>query len=178
MNQLTPRLGVAALSSPLEVGADRADTAAAEVTRRLESAGCHCINAGTVNTPEKATAAGRRFAESHVQAVVLVAVCWFEDYLVLDLLEESPLPLLLWSLPGMETGALCGTQQLTFALRQLDVSLARPFSANRPTPSLEATRLPLRACRGPASPASPSEDRPGRASPFMVWATRASMRLR
>ena len=30
-----------------------------------------------------------------------------------------PGPLLLWSLPGMETGALCGVQQLTACLKQL-----------------------------------------------------------
>ena len=31
------------------------------------------------------------------------------------------MPLLLWSLPGMETGALCGVQQLTFLISQLGV---------------------------------------------------------
>lgn len=135
-----PRLGVAALSSPLEVGADRAEAAAAGAARRLEALGCHCINAGAVDTPRKATSTGLRFAESHVHAVVLVAACWFEDYLALDLIEECPLPLVLWGLPGMETGALCGTQQLSFALRRLghpytavfgaadDVSLDGPLS--------------------------------------------------
>jgi L-arabinose isomerase len=42
---------------------------------------------------------------------------------VLDLLEEWSAPLLLWSLPGMETGALCGVQQLTCYLKQL----GRPY---------------------------------------------------
>jgi L-fucose isomerase-like protein len=49
----------------------------------------------------------------------MAATSWFEDFLVLDLLEECSVPVLLWALPGMETGALCGCQQLTACLKQL-----------------------------------------------------------
>jgi len=40
---------------------------------------------------------------------------------VLDLLEECHLPVILWARPGMETGALCGMQQLGFMLRKLGI---------------------------------------------------------
>ena len=111
------------LCSPLEVGANRAPKAAQDLARFLKSAGCDVIELGPVDTPDKSLAAGRTLAENHVHAVVLAAASWFEDYLVLDLLEEFNVPVLLWSLPGMETGALCGTQQLTAYLKQLD----KPF---------------------------------------------------
>lgn len=119
---LVPRVGVGSLSSPLEVGAGRAPQAAAELATVLTGLGCEVIELGPVDTPDRAAAAGRRLAEAHVQAAALVATSWFEDYLVLDLLEECRLPVLLWSLPGMETGALCGVQQLTAYLRQLGVA--------------------------------------------------------
>ncbi len=119
--ELTPNVGVVVFSSPLEVGADRADQAAMDVVRRFEASGCQTLNMGVVDSPAKAVSVGRRLAEAHVHAVVMVSTCWFEDYLPLDLLEECRAPLLLWSLPGMETGALCGMQQLTFTLKQLDV---------------------------------------------------------
>lgn len=122
---LTPQVGVAALASPLEVGADRAPQAEAELAATLEAAGCAVVRAGVVDQADKAAAAGRAFAEAHVHAIACVAASWFEDYLVLDLLEECPMPVLLWSLPGMETGALCGVQQLTALL----VQLGRPFDA-------------------------------------------------
>ncbi|MCC6127163.1 MAG: hypothetical protein IT426_19550 [Pirellulales bacterium] len=117
--RLIPRVAVGALSSPLEVGADRAPQAAADLADLLESLGCEVVRLGAVLNPDLAAEAGRRMAESHVHAAAMVAVSWFEDYLVFDLVEECPVPLLLWSLPGMETGALCGIQQLTACLKQL-----------------------------------------------------------
>ena len=95
---LIPHVGVAALCSPLEVGANRAAQAAGELAEALQAQGCTAVQAGVVDNPDKSAAAGRLFAESHVQAVACVAASWFEDYLVLDLLEECPAPALLWSL--------------------------------------------------------------------------------
>ncbi|MGA2863684.1 MAG: hypothetical protein ABSF95_04265 [Verrucomicrobiota bacterium] len=120
---LIPRVAVGSLCSPLEVGANHAPMAARELTQHLKETGCEVLELGPVDAPEKASAAGRAMAEGHVQAVALAAASWFEDYLVLDLLEECAVPLLLWSLPGMETGALCGTQQLTAYLKRLE----KPF---------------------------------------------------
>jgi L-fucose isomerase-like protein len=117
---LVPRVAVGSLCSPLEVGAHRAPKAAQDLAQLLRTAGCEVVELGPVDTPDKSSAAGRALAEQHVQAVALAAASWFEDYLVLDLLEECSVPVLLWSLPGMETGALCGAQQLTACLKQLD----------------------------------------------------------
>lgn len=122
--KLYPSIGIAALSSPLEVGAERAKDALKEMAELLQSCGCEVHNYGAVDSPEKAVSSGRQAVEEHIDAMVFIPVCWFEDYLVLDFIEECPTPLLLWSLPGMETGALCGTQQLTAYLKQLEV----PFS--------------------------------------------------
>ena len=117
---LTPRVGVGSLSSPLEIGADRALAASAELARLLTAAGCEVVELGPVGDPAQADAAGKKLAESHVDAVAFVSVCWYEDYLALDVLNWCDRPVLLWSLPGMETGALCGSQQLTCFLKQLD----------------------------------------------------------
>jgi len=124
---LTPRVGVGALSSPLEIGADRAPAAAGDLSRLLAAAGCEVVQIGPVGQPDQAVAAGRKLAASHVDAVAFAAVCWFEDYLVGDLLEYCSAPVLLWSLPGMETGALCGSQQLTCFLKQLGYPCACVF---------------------------------------------------
>ena len=110
---LVPRIGVASVASPLEVGADRAPQAARDLARLLGDCDCEVIEMGLIGSPAQATSAGRQLAEQHVHAVALAAASWFEDFLVLDLLEECLLPVLLWALPGMETGALCGCQQLT-----------------------------------------------------------------
>lgn len=125
ITRLIPHVGAAALASPLEVGADRAEQTAADLGRLLESAGCSVVNGGSIKNAEQARLAGMQFAENHVSSVALAATSWFEDYLVLDLLEECNVPVLFWALPGMETGALCGTQQVGCYLRQLE----KPFQA-------------------------------------------------
>jgi L-fucose isomerase-like protein len=120
INSLVPRIGVAALSSPLEIGADLAPKAAADLEGLLKVAGCEVVQLGQVGDPAQAIAGGKLLAENHVDAVAFVTTSWYEDYLAIDLLEYCKVPVLLWSLPGMETGALCGSQQLTCFLKQLD----------------------------------------------------------
>lgn len=118
---LIPQVAVGSLSSPLEVGADRAPQAANDLADLLERLGCEVLRLGVVNDPERSTEAGKQAAEWHAHAVAFTATSWFEDYLVLDFWEECGVPVLLWSLPGMETGALCGNQQLTAYLKQLGI---------------------------------------------------------
>ncbi|MFH1737527.1 MAG: hypothetical protein ABIH23_00870 [bacterium] len=121
VKSLVPRVGVGALSSLLEVGAELAPKAAEDLVGLLRKSGCEIVDLGAIGSPDEAVSAGRRLAEEHVHAIAFVSVSWFEDYLVLDLLEECRVPVLFWSIPGMETGALCGTQQLTAYLKQLGV---------------------------------------------------------
>ncbi len=124
---LRPVIGVGALSSPLEIGAERAPGAARNLAVLLEAAGCEVVPLGQIGDVAQAIAGGQLLAQSRVDAVALATTSWYEDYLALDLLEEAPVPLLLWSLPGMETGALCGSQQLTCFLKQIDHPYACVF---------------------------------------------------
>ena len=120
------RLGLIAVASPLEVGAGEAPALLDGLARALRGAGRPPIEvcAGhLVTDAASAVEAGRQFHDLRVDAVGAVAASWFEDYLVLDLLEECPVPVIAWARPGMETGSLCGMQQLCFMLKQL----GRPY---------------------------------------------------
>jgi len=142
---LRPKVGVSAVCSPLEIGADRAPQAARDLARLLEAAGCEVVALDPVDTPDRAVEAGRKLAEAHVDAIALAAVCWYEDYLVLDLLEECSAPLLMWPLPGLETGGLCGTQQLTCFLKQLGVPYGTVFGPVEEGRTLDQALAFLRA---------------------------------
>jgi len=131
-SELVPKVAVTALSNPLEVGAERAPAAAADLAALLTQAGCDVVQLDAISTPDGAVAAGRQLAEAHVDAVVLALPCWCEDYLALDVLEECNVPLLLWSLPGMQTGSLCGAQQLSCFLKQLEVAYDAVFGPIEP----------------------------------------------
>jgi L-fucose isomerase-like protein len=117
------RLGLAVVASPLEVGADEAPVLQEKAASALREEGGDrldlCVSGGVVSSVRDAVAAGRQFYDRRVDAVCVVAASWFEDYLVLDMLEECDAPIFGWAMPGMETGSLCGMQQLGFILRQL-----------------------------------------------------------
>lgn len=117
------RIGLMAVAAPLEVGAGDAPALLGEMERALGAAGGERLALTTyrepVDAPARAVAAGRAFYEARVDAILAVAASWFQDYLVLDALEECAAPVIAWARPGMETGALCGTQQLGYILRQL-----------------------------------------------------------
>lgn len=78
-NALSMRVAVTSVSSPLEVGADRAPKAADDLAALLEEAGCEIVRLGTIDTAEKAVAAGRTMAEQHVCCAALAATSWYEE---------------------------------------------------------------------------------------------------
>ena len=117
----TVRIGITAVASPLEVGAGQAPTLMVGLEAALAAQnvpGIELYPAGPVTDPTSAVQAGGRFYDLRVDAVCVVAASWFEDYLVLDLIEECNVPVVAWARPGMETGSLCGMQQLGMMLKQ------------------------------------------------------------
>jgi L-fucose isomerase-like protein len=145
IRSLKPLVAVGALSSPLEVGAQEAPHAGQALARLLKKSGCGVVPLGALHSPDGAVAAGRLCAESHVDAIALVASSWYEDYLVTDMLEECRAPLLVWALPGMENGALCGNQQLTCYLKQLAHPCAAVFGPLEDPACQERSAVFLRA---------------------------------
>jgi len=120
------RLGIAVVASPLEVGAGEATA----LSERLAGAWLALGEQVTLLAYERpildsqeGARAGRYFYDQRIDCLCVVAASWFEDYLVLDLLEECDVPLIAWARPGMETGSLCGMQQLGYMLK----ALGRPY---------------------------------------------------
>jgi len=113
------RVGLVVVASPLEVGADKAPA----ILNNLKAGLDKRIDAIPYKNPVMSSAdsirAGQHFYDNRIHAICAVAASWFEDYLILDMLEECDVPVVLWGIPGMETGSLCGTQQLGFMLKQL-----------------------------------------------------------
>ena len=135
------RLGLTAVTSPLEVGAADVPALLERLRYALAQGGpakLDLILASPSVDPPSAVAAGRLFHDERVDAICVIAASWFEDYLVLDLLEECDVPVVLWARPGMETGSLCGMQQLGFMLKQL----GRPFCFvfDEPGPGISVQR--------------------------------------
>ncbi len=120
MERMNIRLGLIVVASLLEVGADQAPALLKKGRNVLAEMGLDvCPYKIPVTDVREAIHAGRVFYERRVHVLCVLAASWFEDYLVLDMLEECDVPVVLWARSGMETGSLCGTQQLGFMLNQL-----------------------------------------------------------
>jgi len=145
ISKLKPKVGVCAFCSPMEVGAGRASASQISLSALLKKTGCEILELGVIDTPDKAASAGRRMAAEGVDAIAVACASWLEDYLALDMLEEYRVPILLWPLPGMESGALCGTQQLTCYLKQLGVASETVFGELRDRDCLDKAMKFLRA---------------------------------
>ena len=153
------RLGITAVSSPLEVGAAQAPALLDQLQAAIGESNDHVEAVRPPNhatDPVSAAEVGRYFYDQRVDAICVVAACWFEDYLVLDMLEECEVPVIAWARPGMETGSLCGMQQLCFMLKQLgkpylfvfdEVGADGPLVRTREFASAAALRRRLRRAR-------------------------------
>ena len=104
---LKPAIGVASLSSPLEVGAEKAPKTVVSLVKVLIQNGFQVESFGSIETADQARETGKQAAAKQIDAMVFAPVCWYEDYYVLDFMEECSVPFLIWPLPGMETGGLC-----------------------------------------------------------------------
>ena len=121
MRKQTIRLGLVSVSSPLEFGSGEASELQARLAAALTEFGGFEVRpfGQIVDSSAAAAQAGCAFQDQRVDAICALSASWFEDYLVLDLLEECNAPLILWARPGMETGSLCGMQQLGYMLQAL-----------------------------------------------------------
>lgn len=121
---LRPRIGLAVLANRYEVGADQAPALRDRLRSALgQRAVALEVADAVVDDNRTAAEAGRRLAEAQVDAVCLAAATWCDDDFALDLLAHCDRPAITWAIPGIETGSLCGTQQLDCVLRQV----GRPY---------------------------------------------------
>ena len=116
-----PKLGLVVTYAPLEVGAEDAPQLLEQGRAALSRLP---IDTAVADTPvsDVATAlqAARELLHAHVDAVAWLAATWAFDSLALEFLRTCPVPLAAWGVPGIETGSVCGAQQLVHVLTELD----------------------------------------------------------
>ncbi|HEO70250.1 MAG TPA: hypothetical protein ENN80_03240, partial [Candidatus Hydrogenedentes bacterium] len=116
-----PRAGLVVTCAPLEIGAEQANIMPAKARAALEGLPIELVvvEAPVFDIPA-ALGAAERLIHANIDLVVWLAATWSFDSLALEFLRLCPAPLLAWGLPGMETGSLCGSQQLIEVLTELE----------------------------------------------------------
>jgi len=118
---LKPKIGLAVIYHPYEEGAEEAPKLMTKTKHILDSLGLEVVpNDNPVHDSKTATKAGNRFRDARVDLMCLPLATWSSDYVVLDMLEQRDAPVITWAFPGVNTGSLCGCQQIDCVLRELD----------------------------------------------------------
>ena len=118
--RLSPRLGLVVLSHPLEVGWQQAASVLSSVSLQVSAPDLSLLRAPCViSDPATAQQVAQAFRDQDLHALLVIPATWSADDPLLDLLEDLPLPVVVWGLPGVETGSLCGSHQINSVLKQL-----------------------------------------------------------
>lgn len=120
LSALKPKVGFFMMVHPYEEGGEKTPELFRRALANLIKIGVEVVEADEVVRDEKsALRTAKKFKKNEVDLLCLVEATWSSDYLVLDILEEIEVPMITWALPGINTGSLCGTQQLDCVLKEL-----------------------------------------------------------
>lgn len=122
MKKINPRIGFCLVQNKFEVGADRSKEIYDQAVKEFSKYNnidffpfCEFVD-----NDERAVQAGDFFYEKKIDLLLCIESTWSNDNYVIDILEYTNAPLVLWAMPGMETGSLCGFHQLGVVLHELD----------------------------------------------------------
>ncbi len=118
---MIPRIGLVVGYAPLEVGYEKAPDILKQSKKYLSQLPVEII---PVESPVYDLAGASKaievFRRSEIDVICWIAATWSYDHVPLDVLSKINVPLLAWGLPGVETGSLCGSQQLISVLTELN----------------------------------------------------------
>lgn len=116
-----PRIGFCIIQNPFEVGADKSEFF---LKSAISSFSKYDVNFFAFNeiidNDYKAAKAGQFFYENNIDVLLTIQSTWSNDYYIVDILEFIDVPVILWAVPGMENGSLCGIHQLGVVLFEID----------------------------------------------------------
>jgi hypothetical protein len=115
-----PRLGLATLVSPYEVGMEKSERLHRNLAKLLSDRDMTVIRANsTVDSDEAGSRAGRLFAEEEVDAICLLYGTYADDTFATSILEHSDAPTIVWGTNDYDSASIAGAQQLSSVLTEL-----------------------------------------------------------
>ncbi|HBP37367.1 MAG TPA: hypothetical protein DD640_01240 [Clostridiales bacterium] len=117
---LIPNLALIALAGQYEVGFKETPALFDRVKTQLRKLEWNIVAADAVIYDDASQAHALQVLNGKdLDALCVCVGTWSEDHYLLDLLEDIDLPVILWAFPAVETGSLCGAQQICCVLKEL-----------------------------------------------------------
>ncbi len=119
-NSNRPRVGFCVMHHPLELGNERSPQVLSEIIKEFSRYDINFIPFNEIiDDDNKAEIAGKYFYDKEIDVLLTVEVTWANDYFIVDILEYIDVPIILWAIPGMDNGSLCGCHQLGVVLTEI-----------------------------------------------------------
>jgi L-fucose isomerase-like protein len=113
-------IALVGLAGQYEVGFDKTSALLQKVGLQFKEAGFNVIEAG--NIMYDSGSVSKTVGSLKGKDFDLLCIClgtWSEDHHLLDLLDYYDVPVILWAFPAVDTGSLCGVQQICCVLKEL-----------------------------------------------------------
>ncbi|MHB1376957.1 MAG: hypothetical protein ACYCXB_05965 [Candidatus Humimicrobiaceae bacterium] len=122
MKKMNPKIGFCLIQNKFEVGADKSKEIYNKAVKEFSKYNNIIFFPFSefIDNDGSAAKAGDFFYEKKIDLLLCIETTWSNDNYVIDILEYTNAPLVLWAMPGMETGSLCGFHQLGVVLHELD----------------------------------------------------------
>ena len=117
---MIPVIGLAGMAGEYEVGFGDAPLLLKGCEEQLRKLGFDIITSPNVMCDSKSVSRSVEDLKKRDFDVLCICVTtWSEDHHLLDLMEHFDKPLILWAFPAVDTGSLCGVQQICCVLKEL-----------------------------------------------------------
>ena len=157
MYNLQPKIGLATIMSPYEVGGDASETQHTRAVKLLEELGVTVCSADRiVDSDDDGIRVGRQFKGLELDAICLLFGTYANDTFATSLIEECSEPPIIWGTNQFDTGSIAGAQQVSEVLSEMgryyklvfgDVDDSRALRQILATAKVAAARRRLRESR-------------------------------
>ncbi|MCM8817247.1 MAG: hypothetical protein NC913_07040 [Candidatus Omnitrophica bacterium] len=115
------KIGFFVIRSKFEIGAERGELLLSQAREELKKRIDVYVFEEVVDNKETLEKAIKFFKSKDICNFCVLLATWSDDSLILDLLSEIKLPVIVWSIPGIHYGSLCGGQQICCVLKELGI---------------------------------------------------------
>jgi L-fucose isomerase-like protein len=120
-NDKKPKIGFCIIQNPFEVGADKSKFFLENAASLFSKYEVQFLSFNEIIDDDRKTEkAGQFFYENNIDVLLSIQTTWSNDYHIMDILEYVDVPVILWAIPGMENGSLCGIHQLGVVLSEIE----------------------------------------------------------
>jgi len=120
MDVLQPKIGLATVVSPYEVGFDKAGSLHQQAIKALSDSGLRVVGAREiVDSDDDGVQAGREIFGQDPDAVCVLYGTYADDTYATSVLEQCDLPAVVWGTNQFDSGSIAGAQQVSAILTEI-----------------------------------------------------------